>query len=498
MRVEPLTRLVGHIAVPGDKSISHRAVLLGAICDGETRITGFGRSADTEATIEAVRALGITVYEHGEDTLHVFGKGLRGLVAPGRPIDCANSGTLVRLLSGILAGQEGQQFELTGDASLSSRPMKRITEPLGRMGAGVETDDGHLPLGIDGRPLRSITYELPVASAQVKSAILLAGLYAKGETTVVEPQPTRDHTELMLEAAGATITRREKSVTIQPAERLEPVEIEVPGDFSSAAPFIVAATLVPGSELHIHGVNLNPRRTGLLTILERMGGRVTVYNRRRVGGERVGDLEVRSAELVATTVSRGRGAARDRRAAAVRARRLVRARQQPAAWRRGAAGEGVRPRRGDGRCPARARPARRSPPRTASGSAACRPGRAAAGSTSRGDHRIAMLGAIAALDSQDGVEIEDRRLRGSKLPGLLRAPRLAPQGGSSMIVAIDGPAGAGKSSVARALAARLGFRYLDTGAMYRALTWLALHNRVDARRRSRARAPRARASGRVR
>ena len=150
MRVEPLTRLVGHIAVPGDKSISHRAVLLGAICDGETRITGFGRSADTEATIEAVRALGITVYEHGEDTLHVFGKGLRGLVAPGRPIDCANSGTLVRLLSGILAGQQGQQFELTGDASLSSRPMKRITEPLGRMGAGVETDDGHLPLGHRG------------------------------------------------------------------------------------------------------------------------------------------------------------------------------------------------------------------------------------------------------------------------------------------------------------------------------------------------------------
>ena len=358
MRVEPLTRLVGHIAVPGDKSISHRAVLLGAICDGETRITGFGRSADTEATIEAVRALGITVYEHGEDTLHVFGKGLRGLVAPGRPIDCANSGTLVRLLSGILAGQQGQQFELTGDASLSSRPMKRITEPLGRMGAGVETDDGHLPLGIEGRPLRSITYELPVASAQVKSAILLAGLYAKGETTVVEPQPTRDHTELMLEAAGATITRREKSVTIQPAERLEPVEIEVPGDFSSAAPFIVAATLVPGSELHIHGVNLNPRRTGLLTILERMGGRVTVYNRRRVGGERVGDLEVRSAELVATTVLGRRGAARDRRAAALRARRLVRARQQPAARRRGAAGEGVRPGRGDGRCPALARAAR--------------------------------------------------------------------------------------------------------------------------------------------
>ena len=178
MRVEPLTRLVGHIAVPGDKSISHRAVLFGALGDGETRVTGFGRSADTEATIAAVRALGVTVYEHDHDTLRIFGKGLRGLVSPGRPIDCANAGTLVRLLAGILAGQNGQQFELTGDASLSARPMKRITEPLSRMGAGLETDDGHLPLGIDARPLRSITYELPVASAQVKSAILLAGLYA--------------------------------------------------------------------------------------------------------------------------------------------------------------------------------------------------------------------------------------------------------------------------------------------------------------------------------
>ena len=148
MRVEPLTRIVGHIAVPGDKSISHRAVLLGALCDGETRVSGFGRSADTEATIEAVRALGVTVYEHDDDTLRIFGNGLRGLTSPGRPIDCANAGTLVRLLAGILAGQQGQRFELTGDASLSTRPMKRVTEPLARMGAGVETDDGHLPLGI--------------------------------------------------------------------------------------------------------------------------------------------------------------------------------------------------------------------------------------------------------------------------------------------------------------------------------------------------------------
>src|SRR5262245_26499892 len=300
--VEPVPRLVGHLEVPGDKSISHRAVLLGAICDGETRITGFGRSADTEATIAAVRALGIDVYEHGSETLRVFGKGLRGLVAPPGPIDCANSGTLVRLIAGILAGQAGSEFTLTGDASLSRRPMERIAEPLRTMAATVETSEGHLPLRVAGRALRGIDYKLPVASAQVKSCILLAGVYGEGATTVVEPAPTRDHTERMLQEAGATVTIRPRSVTVQPAARLSLGEVEVPGDFSSAAPFVVAATLVPGSELHIHGVNLNPRRTGLLDVLERMGAKVTIYNRRQIGGEPGGDLEVRSASLVGTTV----------------------------------------------------------------------------------------------------------------------------------------------------------------------------------------------------
>jgi len=416
MRIEPVHRLVGHVAVPGDKSISHRSVLIGALCDGETRISGFGRSADTEATIEAVRALGVQVDELEEDTLVVRGRGLRGLVAPGRPIDCRNAGTLVRLLAGILAGQDGQRFELTGDASLSARPMERVTEPLGRMGAGVETDDGHLPMGIDARGLHAITYELPVASAQVKSAILLAGLYADGETTVVEPVPTRDHTELMLEAAGARIVRRPTSVTVWPAERLELGEIEVPGDFSSAAPFIVAATLVPRSELHIHGVNLNPRRTGLLEILSRMGANVTVYNRRRIAGEPAGDLEVRSADLVATTVTakevplaidelplfalaascahgdsvlRGaeelRAKESDRIAATADALRALR--QHVRATDDGFRIRGV---------PARPRGGRIE---------------------SRGDHRIAILGTVAALDSQQGVEIEDAECVAVSFPG---------------------------------------------------------------------------------
>nr|MBA2296416.1 3-phosphoshikimate 1-carboxyvinyltransferase [Actinomycetota bacterium] len=303
MKVEPASSILGHLAVPGDKSISHRAVLLGAIADGETRISGFGRSADTEATIAAVRALGVRVYESETETLRVFGAGLRGLKAPGEPIDCANAGTLMRLLPGILAGQEGG-FELTGDESLSARPMERIAEPLRRMGVAVETTEGHAPLTIEGGEVRPISYELPVASAQVKSAVLLAGLFATGgETTVVELLPVRDHTETMLAAGGAKIRRRQKSASVWPVERLELGELEIPGDFSSAAPLLVATTLLSGSELTVHGVNLNPRRTGLLDVLERMGGRVTVFNRRRIGGEAGGDLDVRSAELVGTEVN---------------------------------------------------------------------------------------------------------------------------------------------------------------------------------------------------
>jgi 3-phosphoshikimate 1-carboxyvinyltransferase len=414
--VEPVPRLVGHIAVPGDKSISHRAVLLGAICDGETRITGFGRSADTEATIGAVRALGVDVFEHGIETLRVFGKGLRGLAARGTPIDCANAGTLVRLVAGLLAGQRGQSFELTGDASLSRRPMERIAEPLRRMGAGIETTDGHLPLRVEGKALRGIDYTLPIASAQVKSAVLLAGIFADGPTTVVEPVPTRDHTERMLRAAGARVTVRPTSVTLEPAERLSLAEVEVPGDFSSAAPFLIAATLVPGSELHVHGVNLNPRRTGLLDILERMGAKLTVYNRREIGGEPAGDVEVRSAALVGTTVgadevplaidelplfavaaAAARGDSVLRGAAELRAKESDRVEATVDALR----ALGVRARAREDGFAVTGVPAR------------LRGGRIA----SRGDHRLAMLGAVAGLASKDGVRIEDADAVSVSFPG---------------------------------------------------------------------------------
>jgi 3-phosphoshikimate 1-carboxyvinyltransferase len=300
--VEPATSVRGDLAAPGDKSISHRALLLGAIADGESSLSGLGLGEDTLATARAVEQLGAEVEREG-DSARVGGVGLRGLRAPSGPVDCANAGTLMRLLAGILAGQQGR-FELVGDESLSRRPLERIAEPLTQMGAQVETTDGHAPLVIEGAErLEPIRYELPVASAQVKSCVLLAGLYASdGPTVVVEPVQTRDHTERLLEGAGVRVRRKTGEAGVWPAERLAPLTLEIPGDFSSAAPFLAAATLLPGSALRLHGVGLNPTRTGFLAVLERMGARVAVFNRRSAGGEPVADLEVASADLVATAV----------------------------------------------------------------------------------------------------------------------------------------------------------------------------------------------------
>jgi 3-phosphoshikimate 1-carboxyvinyltransferase len=302
MRVEPAAALRGDLAVPGDKSVSHRALLLGGIADGETVVQGFGASADTLSTAAAMRALGAGVGVEG-DRVRVEGVGLRGLREPEAPIDCGNAGTLMRILPGILAGQDGS-FELVGDESLSRRPLERVAEPLRQMGARVETTEGHAPLVVEGQALlRSISYELPVASAQVKSCVLFAGLYAEpGPTQVHERHRSRDHTERMLTAAGAQVRVKPDVVEVLPTDRLQALELSVPGDFSSAVPFVVAATLLSGSELRVHGVGINPTRTGLLAVLERMGARVATFNRRAAGGEPVADLEVEAAELVATEV----------------------------------------------------------------------------------------------------------------------------------------------------------------------------------------------------
>jgi len=427
MRIEPVPALEGHVAVPGDKSISHRAVLIGALCDGETRIAGFGRSADTEATISAVRALGVEVEEHDVDTLTVHGVGLRGLCAPGRPIDCGNAGTLVRLLAGILAGQDRQQFELTGDESLSTRPMDRIAEPLARMGAGVEAADGRLPLKIEGRQLRGITYELPVASAQVKSCVLLAGLFAEGETTVVEPLPTRDHTERLLEQAGARVTRRPRSVSVEAADRLTLSEVEIPGDFSSAAPLLVAAAITPGSAVTVHRVGLNPRRIGLLDVLERMGARVAVYNRRSIGGEPAGDVEVRASELVGTSISaaevpalvdelpllavaacHARGETIVRGAAELRVKESDRIETVVEGLRR--VGAHIRATRDGFRI-------RGVPARLRGGVV-----------EAQGDHRLAMLGAVVGVSSREGVELRGADAVETSFPGFFEIlGQLAPE-----------------------------------------------------------------------
>jgi 3-phosphoshikimate 1-carboxyvinyltransferase len=415
MRIEPAKAIRGHIAVPGDKSISHRAVLLGAIAEDGTQVRGFGRSADTESTIAAVRALGVTVEDEDVDSLRVEGVGLRGLRPPAEPIDCGNSGTTLRLLAGLLAGQEGR-FELTGDDSLRRRPVDRVAEPLAQMGAELESTEGRPPLQIRGDELRGIRYELPVASAQVKSCVLLAGLYARGRTTVLEPVPTRDHTERMLAAAGAPVTRRPGRVSVGPAEGLRLGAVSVPGDFSAAAPFIVAATLLPGSELTVHDVGLNPTRTGLLDVLERMGARVTMFHRRSSGGEPVGDIEVQSAELTATAVraeeiprlvdelplfalaaASAHGDSRVEGARELRVKETDRIETVTTSLH----DLGIRITARDDGFGVRGVPSR---PR-------------GGGMRSHGDHRIAMLGAIAGLVSRGGVELEDPEAVAVSFPG---------------------------------------------------------------------------------
>jgi 3-phosphoshikimate 1-carboxyvinyltransferase len=303
VRVESARRLAGGLAPPPDKSISHRAAILGAIASGPTHVRNYLRAADTDSTLAAMRALGARVEADGQD-LRIEGVGVRG--ASAAAIDVGNAGTLLRILPGWLAGQAGRAWTLDGDESIRRRPVDRVAEPLRSMGATVRCRDERLPpVTIEGADLRGIRYELPVASAQVKSCVLLAGLLAEGETAVVEPIASRDHTERMLVAAGAELSSREGVVSVRAAERLALEEVVVPGDFSSAAFWVTAATLVPGSELRLEAVGVNPTRIGLLRVLERMGAPVAVEGRRMTGMEPVAELVVRHGPLRATTVEGG-------------------------------------------------------------------------------------------------------------------------------------------------------------------------------------------------
>lgn len=304
-RFDPSGPLRGSLVPPADKSVSHRAALIAAMGEGETTIENYLDAADTRSTLAAVSALGADIEAVSakaiEPRLRVRGVGLRG-AAPAT-IDVGNAGTLLRLLPGWLAGQETGTWTVDGDDSIRRRPVDRIAVPLRLMGARLDCRDDRLPpLGIEAAPLHGVEYELPVASAQVKSCLLFAGLLADGETRIGEPLPSRDHSERMLAAAGAEIERSDSAVSVRPAARLEPGEIVVPADFSSAAFFLVAALLTPGSQVTISGVGLNPTRTGLLSILDRMGAEVEIEPGGQRGGEPSGRLHVRSSKLRGTEV----------------------------------------------------------------------------------------------------------------------------------------------------------------------------------------------------
>jgi len=417
-RFEPSGPLRGSLRPPPDKSVSHRAALIAAMGEGETTIEGYLDAADTRSTLAAVAALGAEV--GGADgaslatRLSLRGVGLRG-AAPAE-IDVGNAGTLLRLLPGWLAGQETGEWTLDGDASIRRRPVDRVATPLGLMGARLEAREQRLPpLRIEAAPLQGIAYELPVASAQVKSCLLFAGLLAEGETTVIEPLPSRDHSERMLAAAGAEIERGEGRVAIRTAARLEPGEIAVPADFSSAAFFLLAALLVPGSDVVLSGVGLNPTRTGLLTILARMGAEVEVEEEGERGGEPSGRLRIRPAQLRGTEVggaeiplaidelplvalaacfAEGETTIRD--AAELRRKESDRIATVAAALT--ALGASVETSEDGMRV---------------EGAGGLRGGAI----ESHGDHRIAMLGAIAGLASREGVEVAGMDAAAVSYPG---------------------------------------------------------------------------------
>jgi len=290
--------LQGSLTIPGDKSVSHRSVMFAALADGTSHIEGFLEGEDTRATARIFSQLGVRIETPSASQRVVHGVGIDGLQAPSAPLDCGNAGTGMRLLAGLLAGQPFD-CTLVGDESLSGRPMRRVTGPLSQMGAKIDTEsDGTPPLHVHGgQSLQGIDFASPVASAQVKSAVLLAGLYAQGETSVVEPHPTRDYTERMLSAFGVDIEFSPGKARLRGGQRLRATDIVVPADFSSAAFFLVAASIIPGSELRLKQVGLNPRRTGLLHALRLMGADITEENPAEQGGEPVADLVVRYAPL---------------------------------------------------------------------------------------------------------------------------------------------------------------------------------------------------------
>lgn len=298
MVIQKIKKAVGQIKVPGDKSISHRAVMLGSLASGVTEISGFLKGADCLSTIDCFRKMGIDIDINGENVT-VHGNGLRGLKKPDEMLYTGNSGTTTRLLCGILAGQNFDT-SITGDVSIQKRPMGRVVKPLSMMGAKIENE--YCPLYITGTKLHGIDYKMPVASAQVKTAIILAGLYADGETVIHEIEKSRDHTELMLSAMGADLTVDNLDITVKPTNDLTAVNVDVPGDISSAAFFLVLGAIMPNSQITVTNVGINPTRTGIIDVLKDMGADITLENVHTSAGETVADITVRSSSLKGTTV----------------------------------------------------------------------------------------------------------------------------------------------------------------------------------------------------
>ncbi len=295
--VHPGGQITGELRVPGDKSISHRSIMLGALAEGTTEVTGFLEGEDALATLAAFRAMGVHIIGPDKGKVTIHGVGMHGLKAPEADLYLGNSGTSMRLLSGLLAAQKFD-VTLTGDKSLSGRPMKRVTDPLALMGAEIDTNEGKPPLKIHGgKQLKGIDYDLPMASAQVKSSLLLAGMYAEGKTSVTEPAPTRDHTERMLGGMGYPLQQQGSTVTIEGGAKLTATRIDVPADISSATFFMVAAAIAPGSDVTLKHVGINPTRIGVINILKQMGADISLHNEAETGGEPVADIRVKYALL---------------------------------------------------------------------------------------------------------------------------------------------------------------------------------------------------------
>jgi 3-phosphoshikimate 1-carboxyvinyltransferase len=477
--------LRGEICVPGDKSITHRAVILGSIAQGTTVVKNFLPSEDCLRTVEAFEQMGIQIQKKG-DALSINGQGLRGLSEPPDVLHMGNSGTGFRLLTGLLAGQRFFSV-LTGDESLRGRPMRRVIDPLLKMGAEINGRCGgdRAPLSILGRPLKGISYTLPISSAQVKSALLLAGLYADGPTVLVEPSLSRDHTERMMQAFGVPLEIKESTATVRPVDCFKACEVGVPGDLSSAAFFVVGALILSDSELLIRDVGINPTRCGVLEILKRMGGSIRIENRREMNREPVADLLIQSSSLTGIeiepewvpqtidefpilavaaafaegkTVIHGAGELRVKESdrIATMAGELKKLGAMVEELPDGMIIKGGQPLRG----------------------AAC---------DSHGDHRVAMSLAIAGLASFGRTVISDTECIETSFPGfnsLLRTVQVTESGvqnSRKLIIAIDGPAGSGKSSTARHLAKQLNYLYVDTGALYRAVGWKALKEQINPR-----------------